>query len=226
MSYAFHITRRSNWSDDDGATIDTGEWLALASSIDQMAPVSQTTVTDRELKLPPEWHSHRCQAHPQYRGNGPTFQLCGGNVDFSAGDPATMGFALQIARALNARIVGDEGEAYTLNEVVGAAGDLSSDPSNPFTREPIYAQREGVLQLRDEEWHLTARRRALLGLLSREERVLLQFIVPAPEPSTRLHGGRIRVRGSLSERGSYGSDGSCGNVLYVLNVIEFAPASQ
>ena len=225
MGYEFHITRKSNWSDDAGKVIQPDEWLALVSSLECLEPVCEVPVADGVLKTPPDWHSHRWNAHPEHRSSGPIFLLRSGNIDFGGKDPATMGFALQLAGILNARIVGDEGEEYTLEEVVGSAGDLSSNPVNPFTRQPVYHERRGLLEFRNGEWHLVSRRRNRFGLRSIQDRALLHFVIPALAPSSWPDGGKVHVRGSLSEPGAYGSDGSCGNVLYVLKVVSFESAS-
>ena len=226
MGYAFHITRKASWPDHDGDAIRLEEWLAVASSTNDLRPISETRVGDSVLKLPADWHSHRWEAHPQYRPNGPTFQLVNGNVNFGGHDPATMAFALQLAKRLGGRVVGDEDEHWTLEEIVGSAGDLTSNPVNPFTREPVFSEREGVVEVHGGECHLVSRRSALLGMFTKQQRALLCFIVAPPNASENLHGARIRVRGSLSEPGNYGLQTQCDNVFYVFAIIDFTPASS
>jgi hypothetical protein len=219
MGYDSHITRKSTWADDDGPKIRLDEWIALVAASPGVSPISEARVGERLVKLPPDWHSHQWQAHPQFRPSGPIFHLRSGNIDFRADDAASMHFALRLARELNARVVGDEDEEYDLDSIVGGAGDLSSDPVNPFTRDPLYQRRHGTLELRNGEHHLLTHQPTVL----RQERALLHFIVPPPASLERLDRGTLHVRGSLSEPGNYGLDGSCGNVFYVLHVVAFAP---
>jgi hypothetical protein len=89
----------------------------------------------------------------------------------------------------------------------------------------MFEERGGSLERRGGEWHLVSRRRTLLGLCSTEDRVLLHFVVSAPEPISRFDRGTAHLRGSLSAPGKYGINANCGHVLYVLSVMSFEPVS-
>lgn len=158
MGYDFRITRKSSWSDADGKVIQVDEWLTLAGSIAELEPIS-------EVSVPSDWHTHLWQGHPEYR---PFFELRSGDIVFRGTDPATLGFALKLARALDARIVGEEGEPYPADEIVGSIG--TSNPVNPFTSKPIFQERRGVVEFRDGESHLISSRRTLFGLRKAEGR--------------------------------------------------------
>jgi hypothetical protein len=54
-----------------------------------------------------------------------------------------MKLAFELAAKLGARVIGEEGEEYTLEQQIGRAADRFYNPINPFTKEPIYQQRRG-----------------------------------------------------------------------------------
>jgi hypothetical protein len=223
MGYDFYITRKTDYPGGEGRAIRREEWLDLASSLEHFEPVSENVIGELTLKLPLEWHSHRWTAHPEFGRNGSQFRWTGEDLNFRGDDPATLGFALRLARHLKARVVGEEGEEWTLEGLIRSAAN--GNPTNPFTKRPIFEERAGSLEHRGGEWRLVSRRRTLFGLRSTEDRVLLHFVMSEPEPVSQFDGRKARVRGSLSVPGKYGADASCAHVLYALRVISLEPRS-
>ena len=216
MGYEFHITRKPQWADDEGAAIAAQEWLAVAARFD-LRPVSKADMAEEGLELPEEWHAHRWHGHPEAPGGGPVFRLSRGNINFVDFDTATMHFALALAAALGARVAGDEDEEYGMDHVLGPSTEEGWSALNPFTQKPAYQTLAGRLERDGDEWHLVTRKRTLF---SREERALLYFVVPAPSEAA---GGAVRVRGRLSDAGVFGRNGACEHVFYVLRV---SPSAQ
>jgi hypothetical protein len=222
MGYGLHITRKQEWSQDGGDVIELAEWLGAVAQLGGLHPIAEAQLGDTALKLPEEWHSHRWSAHPEHRGTGPIFELSNGNVNFGATDTASLHFALRLAAVLRARIVGDEGEEYTLSSILGPEDESGWKAKNPFTNQPIYRERDGILEKLGEEWRLVTSKHARGGIRRAEERALLYFIEPLPGNPV---GRKICVRGTISDPGEYGSDRSCRFVFYVLKVVAISAPS-
>lgn len=158
MGYDLHITRKQSW--DDADVIEPAEWLAAVATVGGFSPVTQSQVGDSVLNLPPEWHSQRWNEHPEVPGAGPRFRLTSGSVTLGGGDTATLHIAFKLADVLGARIIGDEGEAYDLGYISGPRDEAGWKTKNPFTGEPIYSERVGVLESHGSEWHLVTSKRS------------------------------------------------------------------
>lgn len=110
MGYDFHITRKTDWAEDGGPEISAEEWRE-ATSGEEFLEVHEFPVGDTSLQVPADWHARAWLAHPDASdGLGPAFTWLDGRVDFRHSDPAMFGKALELARSLGARVVGDEGE--------------------------------------------------------------------------------------------------------------------
>jgi hypothetical protein len=115
MGYDLHITRKEFWADDEGPVISLDEWRAYVE-------------TDPEVAQDPDngpgdflYIDHPAAPHPLWWGNG-------GEVYTKNPDKAAVRKLIQTARSLNARVVGDDGEAYSNPE---SFPDPDPEPSAP-----------------------------------------------------------------------------------------------
>lgn len=111
MGYDLHITRRQSWSDGDGPEITKEEWLAYvarSSDLESPDPESDYVLWRGESKHEIPW-------------------LCWGfgNISTKNPDRALIVKMIQIARDLNARVEGDDGEEYESED------DLPLDMDGP-----------------------------------------------------------------------------------------------
>ena len=209
MGYDYYITRGQHGLDDAAPAITVDEWLRVAGSQADLRSVSHRRIGDTELKLPPDWHSHCWFAHPEYAGQpGPCFSLRDGHLSFRGNDEATHTFALRLADLLGARLFGEGGEEITAAGLVEGGGDSEFAAAvNPFTGERMIKEIVGQLARRDGELHLDAAKRYLL------------FPVGSLHVADELIGRILAVRGTYSEAGRFGADGSCQHVFYALRVL-------
>lgn len=219
MGYDFHITRRAHWADETGAAIDSAEWLNVAGSMAELRPIAISPLT--KANLPSEWLSHCWHGHPATDGqHGPIFRFVDGRVTFRGDDPATLRLALALAERLSARLVGDEGEEITLAEILRPADDAFSHSINPFTGERLINEWKGTVVRDEEELHLQVKSGGFLGIGQKQTLFLLHFVVAATGNSEDLHGRTLRLRGTLSALGTYGTRRACANVLYVMRILD------
>jgi hypothetical protein len=96
MGYALHITRKASWSDEDGPTISTPEWLAV---LDSDPELSRATYTGDPV--------------PAGAWNGDTvFWFNDGEISCKNPDEPIIRKMVFIARQLGATVQGDDGEIY------------------------------------------------------------------------------------------------------------------
>ena len=96
MGYDLHITRKANWTDDDGDTITPAEWLSV---LDSDPELSRATDTGNDT--------------PAGAWNGdPLFQFDDGQITCKNADKAIIRKMVHIAERLGARVQGDDGEIY------------------------------------------------------------------------------------------------------------------
>jgi hypothetical protein len=116
MGYDFHITRKENWSDEDGPEISLDEWIHYVRSdpemrLDGFAEVergSESTIriTDPSMAV---WTSY------SGNGDGGNFAwmcLFHGSVQVKNADEEIRRKMWTIAEKMSARLQGDEGEFY------------------------------------------------------------------------------------------------------------------
>ena len=105
MGYEFHITRKEHWSDpDDHNIISFEEWFNYANN-------------DPELEIDVQngpgfffW-----TAHPERKGEASywiNYNKRDGDIHSKRPDDATIDKMVSIAKALNAKVQGDDGELY------------------------------------------------------------------------------------------------------------------
>ena len=102
MGYDLHITRRELWADEHGPEISSEEWLGLVDADQELEP----SVDNGE-------YFARFRGDCQYgRGMG-WFDWQDGFVFTKNPDEAILAKMLELAKALDAKVQGDDGEIYT-----------------------------------------------------------------------------------------------------------------
>ena len=116
MGYEVHITRRSDWSDEDGPGISLEEWLQFVRGDPEMrldgyaeAQHSEGGILRVEDPSLCVWTGHPRQG--QEAGLA-WFYHSDGNVVVKNPDEAILRKMWQIAQHLVARVQGDDGELY------------------------------------------------------------------------------------------------------------------
>ena len=127
MGYDLHITRADEWFENEGLEIDAAEWLAYVESDPEMrldgyaeASVGEGKVLRYESEGLAVWTTY--SGHER-DGNMAWFDLRSGNVVVKNPDEEIIAKMCDIAEGLNARVQGDDGELYPLEE--------SPSPSRP-----------------------------------------------------------------------------------------------
>ncbi len=112
MGYGIHITRKPDWSDEEGARISESEWQAYVASDSEMAitGVAEARTPDGDvIRLAhPLLTEGRCHSS----GKPVWFSYLEGSLAVKNPDEECLGKMRQIAKKLQARVQGDEGEFY------------------------------------------------------------------------------------------------------------------
>src|SRR3954471_234560 len=98
MGYDLHITRRSEWTDDDGPQITLDEWKAYVASDDEVRPDDENGPTDFL------WAAHPQEPRPLWWDRGEVYT--------KNPDEVTIRKLVGIAERLSAAVQGDDGEIY------------------------------------------------------------------------------------------------------------------
>lgn len=116
MGYDVHITRKAHWWDEDGPAISEQEWRTYLDSdpemrLDGYAEASTPSGDTLRVEDPgiAVW-----TAHPRLAEHGGWIQHENqtGNIVVTNPDDAFLAKMWAIAQALQAKVVGDEGEEY------------------------------------------------------------------------------------------------------------------
>jgi len=99
MGYDLHITRKKFWADQDGPQISTAEWLAYV-------------VTDSQLRFDQNSQRHTLKLSVESEHDESWLEWFQGDVYTKNPDEPILAKMLEIAKALNARVQGDDGEVY------------------------------------------------------------------------------------------------------------------
>jgi hypothetical protein len=135
MGYEVHITRKAEWSDDDGPTISLAEWLAYVSSDPEMRAdgYAEARTPDGVLRLDGQgiavWTGY--PGHHE-DGNMAWFCHCEDRITVKNPDEAILVKMHAIASKLHAKVQGDDGEQYgpdgRLEEVDSPSGAHREKP--------------------------------------------------------------------------------------------------
>lgn len=112
MGYDVHITRKEEWSDEDGPRISESEWRAYVASDPDMVitgVAEHTNLRGETIRLTQpsltEWRGHS--------GHSPVwFSYFEGSLVVKNPDDECLAKMRQIASRLQARVQGDDGEFY------------------------------------------------------------------------------------------------------------------
>ena len=103
VGYDAHITRAGHWSDNRGREINAEEWLAYVAR-------------DPELRLDTSAGPHVARWSGPSTLPDPWLDWSGGNVFSKNPDPPLLAKMIEVARALDASVQGDDGERYPSTE--------------------------------------------------------------------------------------------------------------
>jgi len=140
MGYDLHITRRKDWSDDE-PDISLAEWEAYVAGDPelQLTGIAETPTPDGLLQYKNPglavW-----TAHPSGQV---WFDLRDGGIAVKTPDEVTIEKMVSIARRLNARVQGDDGETYS------GGGREPSPPKAPSFMERLWSSLRSLTQRRD-----------------------------------------------------------------------------
>jgi len=99
MGYDLHITRKKFWADQEGPPITTDEWVRYVAS-------------DPELRLDQSNDRHAVELSVESEHEEPWLELFQGDVYTKNPDEPILAKMLEIGKALNAKVQGDDGEIY------------------------------------------------------------------------------------------------------------------
>ncbi len=100
MGYGLHITRKKDWADPNGPQISSDEWLAYIA-------------TDPQLQLDPNFRGHAVRLLVESEHMEPLLEWFHGDIYTKNPDEPIVKKMLEIAKALRARVQGDDGEFYS-----------------------------------------------------------------------------------------------------------------
>ena len=132
MGYEIHITRKTDWFERDGPNISLEDWKSYISSdpdmrLDGYAEATAGNgdvlrVEDEGLAVWTAYSDHGVN------GNMAWLYLGSGGIIAKNPDEEILKKMFEIAQALDARVVGDEGEEYGKDgEVVASEDELQPD---------------------------------------------------------------------------------------------------
>jgi hypothetical protein len=115
MGYDLHITRKQRWSDENGLEIRLDEWIAIVAADQDMRldGYAETRVGDGSILRIENEGLSVWTAWPRQSENGfAWFSFRNGNVVVKNPDLEIRRKMSSLAKALSAKVQGDEGEFY------------------------------------------------------------------------------------------------------------------
>lgn len=146
MGYDLHITRRADWADEEGPAITQAEWESYITTDPDLrldGYMEATTAAGATLRME-EAGIAVWIAHPHLTEHGGWITLDSrGNIVVKNPDEAFRQKMWKIAQALDARLVGDEGETYGPDgeEDGGSALPPAANPSDDQLESQSYSRR-------------------------------------------------------------------------------------
>jgi len=139
MGYALHITRAGHWTESDSQPIPLDEWKAFVAADPDMrldraaeAPVPDGSAIRYENDGLAVWTGY--SRHGE-QSNSAWFDWSDGRVVVKTPDEEIVEKMVSIARALNANVLGDDGECYPAEEGPAPRATVPrsrSEPSRPW----------------------------------------------------------------------------------------------
>jgi hypothetical protein len=102
MGYEIHITRKTDWSDEDGPMIGEEEWLRLIEMDTELS-------LDRETQCS---FGDEAVVFAAWKGEPGSLRWFNGEITTKDPDRALILKMVQIAERLGAKVHGDDGEEY------------------------------------------------------------------------------------------------------------------
>lgn len=99
MGYDIHITRKDHWADDAGPIISIDEWTEYARGDADISPDPDNPEREHWVVSGPD-------------GPWPVWWTVNGEVVTKNPEPSAIEKMKAIANALQARVIGDDGEVY------------------------------------------------------------------------------------------------------------------
>ena|ERR1700678_2131034 len=106
MGYELHITRAADWTESARAPVDEETWLSVAEA--RLVLRGYVSFTDGPAREPVRYSLFGFDGR-----EAPSLYWRGGEVVVSGVDEAAIADLVLIANALDARVLGDDGEEYT-----------------------------------------------------------------------------------------------------------------
>ena len=106
MGYDLHITRKEHWSDEDGSEISLSEWVKYSQNDSDIKPDPDNPGDENWMIISDSW-------------SWPIWWEKNGELRTKNPEPAAIQKLISIAIALDARVLGDDGEIYR-NDSSGA----------------------------------------------------------------------------------------------------------
>lgn len=136
MGYELRITRKENWFDEGGLEISLDEWTAYVRSDPEMRldGFAETPTPDGGAARAVDESLAVWTAHEEVdAGGGPWMWRFEGNVVSKGVTLATIRKMWRIAQALDAKLVGDDGEEYDADGVAQSPQSAAA-PARPWWR--------------------------------------------------------------------------------------------
>jgi hypothetical protein len=150
MGYYLHITRARFWDESDELPISLEEWRNYIANDSE---IEDPVYTDETGELEVTWFGFG--GVPDDTEGAGWFCWRGGQIETKNADEANMRKMIQIAVALNARLLGDEGEEYRDNGEIWVYKYVDKPPEL-FQR--IYSWWTGTpLPERKSDWVMVGR---------------------------------------------------------------------
>jgi len=114
MGYDLHITRKSEWFDEDGEEITLDEWCDFVKSSSDMRldGFAEIETPNGTLRVESDGLSVWTGYSGQTDGNMAWFDFTEGNIKVKSPDDEIIKKMYQIAVTLNAKVQGEECEVY------------------------------------------------------------------------------------------------------------------
>ena len=134
MGYDVHITRKEDWSDEDGPDIAIDEWLSLVNGDPEMrldgfaeTQTAEGSLVRMESAGLSVWTAY--SGHEE-DGNKAWFDYHSGGITVKNPDKEILIKMWQLAQQLSATVQGDEGEQYDQSGSVIGAGATKAEAIN------------------------------------------------------------------------------------------------
>lgn len=135
MGYEIHITRKTEWFDEDGPEISLEDWKAYIASDPEMRldGYAEATMENGDVFRTEHDGIAVWTAYSGHGVDGNMAWLYPGSCGIVAKNPdrEILAKMFEIAQALGARVVGDEGEEYGTDGEMAEAAEAAEEAASP-----------------------------------------------------------------------------------------------